>query len=123
MSDDESTHRKCLTGNVHPRGEAQDDPSIQCNVRRQIRNSITLRKEPFLSNVDLTIENISVVRSHTFGVMQKQSFNPRSTLISLNNLITHGSRHGTNIVLLILAISPTSSHSNGTNVQQRYNGN
>jgi len=124
MSDDESNSRN-LIGNVHPLEEPHDDQSNLRNARRlrQNRNSNTLREEPFINNVDITMGNISVVRSHTVGVMQKQSFNPRSELISLNDLITHGSRHGTNIVLIILAISSTSSNSSGTNVQQRYNGN
>ena len=108
-------------GNVHPREEAQDDLSVLRNVRQMLSNLVG--KEPFIKNIDLTMENLSVVRSHTVGIMQKQSFNPTSTLISLHDLVTHGSKHGTNIVLIILSISPTTSSSNGTNVQQRYNGN
>ena len=91
-------------GNVHPREEAQDDPSVLWNVRQMLSNLV--RKEPFLKNIDLKMENLSVVRSHTVGVVQKQSFNPTSTLISLNDLVTHGSKHGTNVVLIILSISP-----------------
>ena len=108
-------------GNVHPREEAQDNPSVLRNVRQMLSNLV--QKEPFLKNIDSKMENLSVLRSHTVGVMQKQSFNSTSTLISLNDLVTNGSKHGTNIVLIILSISPTNSLSNGTSVQQRYNGN
>ena len=110
-----------FAGNVHPREEAQDDPSTLHNVRQMLSNLV--QKEPFLENIKLKMENLSVVCSHTVGVMQKQPFNPTSTLISLNKLVSHGSQHGTNIVLIILSITPTNSSSNGTNVQQRYNGN
>ena len=68
------------------------------------------------------MENIKVMRSHTAGVVQRRAFNPNSRIISLNTLLTNGSAHGTNLIVIILAISAVSTNSQ-TQMQQRFNGN
>jgi hypothetical protein len=106
-------------GVVHERDD--DNANNGRNVRPNNGNQAP-RTEPFLSNVDLNMENIEVSRSQTAGIMQRRPFNPNSRLISLHSLVTSGSRHGTNMILLILSIASVTI-SSPTQIQQRYNGN
>ena len=67
------------------------------------------------------MSNIDIVCSHFSGVLHRQPLNPNNQIISLNTLVKNGSRHGTNIVVIILSISSASGN-NSLQEQQRYNG-
>ena len=109
-----------LGGNVHPR--PPEDIQDNRNVRQNLGNyQLPSRPDPFMANVELNMDNIEVSRSQTAGVLQRRRFNPNSLLISLHRLVTHGSHHGTNMILIILSINSVSA-SSPTQIQQRYNG-
>ena len=67
------------------------------------------------------MSNIDIVRSHTAGVVHRRSLNPNNQIIFLNTLVKNGSRHGTNIVVIILSISSASGNIL-LQVQHIYNG-
>ena len=104
-------------GVVHPRQEEN------INDGRNVRQNIGTqeRYEPFCANEELNLQNIRVSRSQTAGVLQRRPFNPNSMLISLHNLVTNGSCHGTNMILIILSITSVLA-SAPTQIQHRYNG-
>ena len=66
------------------------------------------------------MENIDLIQNITPGVNLRRPFNPNSQLISLNELISNGSRHGTNIMLIILSISSVAINAQ-TQCQQNRN--
>ena len=107
-------------GIVRPRPD--EDGEHDRSVRQNLGNyQLPVRPNPFMANVELNMNNIEVSRSQTAGVLQRRPFNPNSQLISLHNLVTNGSQHRTNMMLIILSINSVSA-SSPTQVQQRYNG-
>ena len=75
----------------------------------------------YLAKTDLHLDNISMTKSNTPGVMARRPFNPNSQLISLCDLMNKGSKYGTNLMLIILSISAVSTN-NMTMYQQKSNG-
>ena len=67
------------------------------------------------------MSNINIVCSHIDGVLHRQPLNTNSQLISSNTLVKNGSRHGTNIVVIILFVSSASGNTT-LEVKQRYSG-
>ena len=67
------------------------------------------------------MSNIDIVRSHTAGVVHRRSLNPNNQIIFLNTLVKNGSRHGKNIVVIVLSISSASGNT-PLQVRHRYNG-
>lgn len=112
--------------------QEENNENSERNVRRNVGTDISTstnlipevsdRQEPFCPNVDLGMGNLQPVQSHTAGAMYRgRPFNPNSELISLNSLLSKGSRHGTNIVAIILSITSAAGN-HQMQVQQRYNG-
>ena len=62
-------------------------------------------------NVNLSMDNISIIIIQTAGVSDRIPFDPASSLISLSTLLTKGLNHGTNIALIIISISSVSMNS------------
>ena len=92
----------------------------ECNKRNVGQNIdlLNLNQDAyFTANVEISMEHIEWT-----GAVQRKPFNPNSCLITLNDLVTEGSMHGTNLLLIILSISSVSSNSL-TQMQQWYNGN
>ena len=117
-------------GPVRPREEDDDEDNFR-NVRRNIdeddelsnvQDPLEVRKEPFCENEVISMVNMEMIRSHTADVVHRRPFNPSSDIISLNELLTNGSQHGKNILVIILSITSAAGNSN-IQVQQRYNGN
>ena len=116
MNDDLSI----LSGVVHPR-QPEDGEHYRKTRQNRGNNQVTIRPDPFKANVELRMNNIDACPSQTAGVLQRRPFNPNSELVSLLNLVTNGSHHGTNVTLIILSINSVSA-SSPTQVQQRCNG-
>ena len=117
-------------GPVRPREDDDDEDNFR-NERRNIdeddelsniQDRLDVRKEPFCENEVISMVNMEMIRSHTTGVVHRRPYNPSSDIISLNELLTNGSQHGKNILVIILSITSAAGNSN-IQVQQRYNGN
>ena len=68
------------------------------------------------------MKNIEIVRNETAGVAMRRPFNPTSVLIPLSTLLSVGSNHGTNLILIILSIASVHEN-NQTKYQQSFKGN
>ena len=91
------------------------------NLRQHLEQEEICRPA-FERNVSLGIHNVNVLRNETAGVATRRPFNPTSILIPLSTLLSVGSKHGTNLMLIILSISSVSEN-NITKYQQSYKGN
>ena len=114
-----------VAGQVHER--SNDDSVLQESrsqrQRSEVNNDSSINSGPDILNqkVPISMENIELIQSNTPGVNLRQPFNPNSHLISLNKLISNGSHHGTNIMLIILSISSVATNAQ-TQYQQNRNG-
>ena len=100
----------------------QDDVSENRRNLRQHLEEEEIFCPAFERNVSLGMHNVNVVRNETAGVATRRPFNPTSVLIPLITLLSVGSNHGTNLMLIILSIAPVSEN-NLTKYQQSYKGN
>lgn len=93
-----------------------EDVGEQRNIRQ--RQPLT-RTEPFVQRVHLSMGNVKVYQGENGS--QNRQLGPNSQFISLEELISNGSRHGTVMICFILGISTASSE---THISQRsHNGN
>ena len=90
-----------------------DDMGDERNVRQR---QLLPRTEPFVKRVDLSMENLKVFQGAN-GLRNRQ-LGPNYKFISLEELISNGSRHGTVMICFILGISTAS---NETHIAQRSN--
>ena len=110
--------------NVRRNIDDEEDQShnIDPLVDQEEQEELEEREEPFCENEILSMVNMSMVHSHTAGVVLRRPFNPNSHLISLRDLLLNGSQHGRNILVIILSITSASGN-NDIKVQKRMNGN
>ena len=92
------------------------------NNDRNVRQRTLDRHEPFIGNLSLSMSNLSVAKNQTAGSNRRRIINPSNNLRSLQQLMNSGTQYGTNMILLILSISPVTGN-NLTRYQQRQKGN
>ena len=114
-----------VAGQVHERddeGSVRQEPSNQRRRPEVINNPpINDRTGIFRTKQPISMENIELIRSNIPGVNLRRPFNPISNLIPMNELISNGSRHGQNLMLIILSISSVAINAQ-TKYQQSRNG-
>ena len=98
-----------VAGQVHQRYDEGSDPQEPPNQhqRPEVANNIPANTGTgiFRPKKPISMENIEIIQSNTPGVNLRRPFNPNSQLIPLNELILNGSRHGKNLMLIILSIT------------------
>ena len=77
---------------------------------------IYLRKKTLDKN---NLTNIKIVTSNSAVILRRRPFDPRGSLISLEELVEQGSVRRKNLVLVILSISASSNSQNTTTYQQK----
>ena len=100
----------------------RDDTSENTRNLHQHLDANNVFCPAFEQNVALGMENIEIVRNKTAGVAIRRPFNPTSVLIPLSTLLSVGSNHGTNLILIILSIASVHEN-NQTKYQQSFKGN
>ena len=94
-------HMDVRDGNSRVR-EREDDVSKNRRNLRQHLEEEEIFRPAFERNVSLGMHNVNVVRNETAGVATRRPFNPTSVLIPLSTLLSVGSNHGTNLILIII---------------------
>ena len=104
------------------RGRENDNVSENGRNLRQHLDHDNIFTSAFERNVALGMHNVRVVQNETAGAATRRPFNPSSVLIPLSTLLSVGSNHGTNLILIILSIASVAEN-NQTKYQQSYKGN
>ena len=71
--------------------EDDEESHNGCSIRRNTGQGSMVG--PFVRRIEMNISNITVIKSQTGSVLCRSHLNPNIRIISLHNLIMHGSQH------------------------------
>jgi len=129
-----------IIGQTHGRDDNHQSRNVRQNVGQNVNSSTTnsstttvndninilndgvgiyLKKKKLDKN---NLKNIEIVTSNSAVVLRRRPFDPKGSLVSLEELIENGSVRRKNLVLVILSISASSNNQHTTTYQQRVIG-